>query len=101
MGDVYGGVTSAVGVIGKFEEMNGDGDGDGDGDGRWRWKRSAGRMARAWGLWAWRLARQKLLYLPYLKVPCTSTSYSTTSTYLPDLLGTVRVYYGSDSEEIC
>lgn len=37
----------------------------------------------------------------YLKVPCTSTSYSTTSTYLPDLLGTVRVYYGSDSEEIC
>lgn len=39
--------------------------------------------------------------IPYLKVPCTSTSYSTTSTYLPDLLGTVRVYYGSDSEEIC
>lgn len=37
MGDVYGGVTSAVGVIGKFEEVNGDGDGDGDGpdgDGR-------------------------------------------------------------------
>lgn len=63
MGDVYGGVTSAVGVIGKFEEVNGDGDGDGDGDGRWRCKRSAGRMARAWGLWAWRLARQKLLYL--------------------------------------
>lgn len=66
MGDVYGGVTSAVGVIGKFEEVNGDGDGDGDGDGRWRWRRSAGRMARAWGLWAWRLARQKLLYITYL-----------------------------------
>lgn len=48
-------------------------------------------------------AKAAIHYLPYLKVPCTSTSYSTTrgSTYLPDLLGTVRVYYGSDSEEIC
>lgn len=48
-------------------------------------------------------AKAAIPTLPYLKVPCTSTSYSTTSTYIPDLLGTVRVhvYYGSDSEEIC
>lgn len=46
-------------------------------------------------------AKAAIPKVPYLEVPCTSTSYSTTGTYLPDLLGTVRVYYGSDSEEIC
>lgn len=73
--------------------------GMGGGDGSVQ--RAAWHGRGACGLGAWP-GKSCYTYLPfYLKVPCTSTSYSTTSTYLPDLLGTVRVYYGSDSEEIC
>lgn len=73
----------------------GMGMGMGGGDGSVQRAAWHGRGACGLGAWPGKSCyTQGTLYLYLLQ-------YYLTSTYLPDLLGTVRVYYEPDSEEIC